>query len=39
MAVIALMMTISASAQFYVYFSDGTLAKLDSISMIAPAEP
>ena len=39
MAVIALMMTISASAQFYIYFSDGTVAKVDSISMIAPAEP
>lgn len=38
-AVIALMMTISASAQFYIYFSDGTVAKVDSISMIAPAEP
>ena len=39
MAVIALMMTISASAQFYIYFSDGTVAKVDSISMIAPAQP
>ena len=39
MAVIALMMTISASAQFYIYFSDGTVAKVDSISMVAPAEP
>ena len=38
-AVIALMMTLSASAQFYIYFSDGTVAKVDSISMIAPAEP
>ena len=36
MAVIALMMTISASAQFYIYYSDGTVAKVDSISMIAP---
>ena len=36
-AVIALMMTISASAQFYIYFSDGTIAKVDSISMVAPA--
>lgn len=35
MAVIALMMTISASAQFYIYYSDGTVAKVDSISMIA----
>ena len=39
MAVIALMMTISASAQFYIYFSDGTVAKVDSISMVAPDEP
>ena len=39
MAVIALMMTISASAQFYIYFSDGTVAKVDSISMIAPEDP
>lgn len=38
MAVIALMMTISASAQFYIYFSDGTVAKVDSISMIAPTD-
>ena len=38
MAVIALMMTISASAQLYIYFSDGTVAKVDSISMIAPVE-
>jgi hypothetical protein len=37
MAVIALMMTISASAQFYIYYSDGTVAKVDSISMVAPA--
>ena len=39
MAVIALMMTLSASAQFYIYFSDGTVAKVDSISMVAPDEP
>ena len=39
MAVIAFMMTISASAQFYIYFSDGTVAKVDSISMVAPEEP
>ena len=38
MAVIALMMTISASAQFYIYFSDGTVAKVDSISIVAPEE-
>ena len=36
MAVIALMMTLSASAQFYIYFSNGAVAKVDSISMIAP---
>ena len=39
MAVIALMMTINASAQFYIYFSDGSVAKVDSISMIAPEKP
>ena len=38
MAVIALMMTLSASAQFYIYFSDGTVAKVDSISMVTPNE-
>ena len=31
MAVIALMMTISASAQFYIYCSDGNVIKVDSI--------
>ena len=36
MAVIAMMMTISASAQFYIYCSDGNVIKVDSISMIAP---
>ena len=36
MAVIAVMMTLSASAQFYIYFSDGSVAQVDSISMIAP---
>ena len=36
MAVIALMMTIAASAQFYIYFRDGTVDKVDSISMISP---
>ena len=39
MAVIAMMMTISASAQFYIYCSDGNVIKVDSISMIAPEEP
>ena len=38
MAVIAFMMTISASAQFYIYCSDGNVIKVDSISMVAPAE-
>jgi hypothetical protein len=38
MAVIALMMTISASAQFYIYCSDGNVIKVDSISMVAPKE-
>lgn len=37
MAVIALMMTISASAQFYIYCSDGKVIKVDSISMVAPS--
>lgn len=36
MAVIAFMMTISASAQFYIYCSDGNVIKVDSISMMAP---
>ena len=39
MAVIALMMTINASAQFYIYYSDGTVAQIDSISLVAPQEP
>ena len=39
MAVIALMMAISVSAQFYLYCSDGNVIKVDSISMIAPGEP
>ena len=38
MAVIALMMTISVSAQFYLYCSDGKVIQVDSISMIAPAD-
>ena len=38
MAVIAFMMTISASAQFYIYCSDGNVIKVDSISIIAPGE-
>ena len=39
MAVIALMMTLSASAQFYIYCKDGSVIVVDSISMIAPEEP
>ena len=35
-AVIALMMTISTSAQFYIYCKDGSVIVVDSISMIAP---
>ena len=38
MAVIALMMTISASAQFYIYCSDGNVIKVDSISMVVPED-
>ena len=38
MAVIAFMMTISASAQFYIYCSDGNVIQVDSISMVAPEE-
>ena len=37
MAVIAFMMTLSASAQFYIYCSDGNVIRVDSISMVAPA--
>ena len=36
MAVVALMMTFSVSAQFYIYFSDGTVVEVDSISTVAP---
>ena len=38
MAFIALMMTISASAQFYIYCKDGSVIVVDSISMIAPSQ-
>ncbi len=37
MAVIALMMTISTSAQFYIYCQNGSVIVVDSISMLAPA--
>ena len=39
MALIALMMTISVSAQFYIYFSDDRIEKVDSISVVAPPVP
>lgn len=35
-AVIALMMTISVSAQFYIYLSNGEVLQADSISLIGP---
>lgn len=38
MAVIALMMSVSVSAQFYIYLSNGEVLKADSISLIAPSE-
>ncbi len=37
-AVIALMMTLSVSAQFYIYLSNGEVLQADSISVIAPSE-
>ena len=38
MAVIALMMTLSVSAQFYIYLSNGEVLKADSISLVAPSD-
>lgn len=38
-AVIAVMMTISVSAQFYIYLSNGEVLQADSISMVAPSDP
>lgn len=38
-AVIAMMMTISVSAQFYIYLSNGEVLQADSISMVAPSDP
>ncbi len=35
-AVIALMMTLSVSAQFYIYLSNGEVLQADSISLVAP---
>ena len=37
MAVIALLMTVSVSAQFYVYLSNGDILMADSISLVAPS--
>lgn len=37
MAVIALMMTVSVSAQFYIYLNNGEVLKADSISMVEPS--
>ena len=37
MAVIAIMMTVSASAQFYIYLSNGEVLQADSVSLIPPA--
>ena len=36
MAVIAIMMTASVSAQFYIYLSNGDVLQADSISTVAP---
>ena len=36
MAVIAFMMTVSVSAQFYIYLSNGEVLQADSISTVAP---
>ena len=38
MAVIAIMMTASVSAQFYVYLSNGDVLPADSISMVVPSD-
>ena len=38
-AVIALLMTVSVSAQFYIYLSNGEVLKADSISLVAPTTP
>ena len=39
MEVIAIMMTASVSAQFYIYLSNGEVLQADSISMVAPSTP
>ena len=36
-AIIALMMTVCVSAQFYIYLSNGDILTADSISMVAPS--
>ena len=38
-AVLALMMTVSVSAQFYIYLSNGVVLQTDSISVVAPTQP
>lgn len=38
-AVLALMMTVSVSAQFYIYLSNGEVLQADSISVVAPPVP
>ncbi len=38
MAAIALMMTLSVSAQFYIYLSNGEVLQADSISLVAPSD-
>lgn len=38
-AVLALMMTVSVSAQFYIYLSNGVVLQADSISVVAPTQP
>lgn len=38
-AVLALMMTVSVSAQFYIYLSNGEVLQADSISVVAPTQP
>ena len=37
-ALIALMMAVSVSAQFYIYLSNGSYLVADSISMVAPSD-
>ena len=39
MAVIAIMMSASVSAQFYIYLSNGEVLQADSVSMVAPSTP